>query len=101
VRELCGDDGDKIASFLLDVLNGAELDGVKPKLAERLEAARILLERGWGKTPIAIASDGEPTKFVLISAFAPKESSDRAQGGKGRLSTQETGRSTARIRLRL
>ena len=71
VRELVGDDGDKIASFLLDVLNGRgeTLDGQKRKLSDRLEAARILLERAWGSAPIALQTDGEPTKFVLISAF--------------------------------
>lgn len=30
VRELVGDDGERIAAFLLDVLNGAELEGQKP-----------------------------------------------------------------------
>jgi hypothetical protein len=29
-----------------------------------------LLDRGWGKAPIAVETDGAPTKFVLLSAFA-------------------------------
>jgi hypothetical protein len=73
VRELVGDDGDKVASFLVAVLNGEELDSQKPKMSDRLEAARILLERGWGKAPIHVATDGEPTKFVLASAFVVAE----------------------------
>ena len=64
VRELCGDDGDKLATFLLGVLNGQ-----KEKTSDRLEAAKILLERGWGKAPIAIETDS-PALFVLASAFA-------------------------------
>jgi hypothetical protein len=39
------------------------------KTTDRLEAARILLERGWGKAPIALETDGQPTSFVLVSAF--------------------------------
>jgi hypothetical protein len=63
--ELVGDDGDKFQQFLFDVLNDTA-----EKTGERLEAARILLERGWGKPAIAV-SDGEgPARFVLLSAFA-------------------------------
>ena len=63
VRELVGDDGDKIAVFLADVFNDE-----KQKMTDRLEAARLLLDRGWGKAPISIEADS-PAKFVLVSAF--------------------------------
>jgi hypothetical protein len=71
VRELVGDDGDKIASFLFDVLNDTS-----EKTGERLDAAKILLERGWGKAPIAVDVDGAPAKFVLVSAFAVQRQGD-------------------------
>jgi hypothetical protein len=64
VRELVGDDGDKIAVFLAGVFNDE-----KQKMTDRLEAARLLLDRGWGKAPISIETDA-PAKFVLVSAFA-------------------------------
>jgi hypothetical protein len=38
-------------------------------LTDRLEAARLLLDRGWGKAPIPIETDS-PAKLVLVSAFA-------------------------------
>jgi len=65
VRELVGDDGDKIASFLAELFNDESA-----KMGDRLEAAKILLEQGWGKAPIAVDTDGTPAKFVLVSAFA-------------------------------
>jgi hypothetical protein len=37
-------------------------------MTDRLEAARLLLDRGWGKAPIQIEAD-LPAKFVLVSAF--------------------------------
>jgi hypothetical protein len=64
VRELVGDDGDKLAQFLFDVVSDTS-----EKTGERIEAAKILLERGWGKAPIAIETDS-PATFVLLSAFA-------------------------------
>jgi hypothetical protein len=64
VRELVGDDRDKIAVFLADTFNDETA-----KMGDRLEAAKILLERGWGKAPISIQADA-PAKFALVSAFA-------------------------------
>jgi hypothetical protein len=39
------------------------------KTTGRLEAVRILLERGSGKAPIAADTDGQPTQFVIVSAL--------------------------------
>jgi hypothetical protein len=64
VREEFGNDGDGLVAFLAGVVTDADA-----KTTDRLEAARILLERGWGKAPIALDTDGQPTKFVLVSAF--------------------------------
>jgi Family of unknown function (DUF5681) len=65
VRELCGDDGDKLAQFLFNVVNDE-----KEKTSERLEAVKVLLERGWGRPAITVSDGDTPTKFVLLSAFA-------------------------------
>jgi hypothetical protein len=73
VRELVGDDGDKIASFLVGVLTS---EG--EKTTDRLEAARLLMDRGWGKPAIALNTDGEPTQFVLLSAFGAIAESDQS-----------------------
>jgi len=73
VRELVGEDGDKLATFLLSVLNSR-----KEKTSDRLEAAKILLERGWGKAPISIETDS-PASFVLVSAFALQAQQDELE----------------------
>jgi hypothetical protein len=60
-----GDDGDKLAVFLAGVVSDDNA-----KMGDRLEAAKILLERGWGRPAITV-SDGEtPTQFMIVSAFA-------------------------------
>lgn len=46
VRELTGD-GEAVLDLLMDVLTGQ----MKANPREKLEAAKILLERGWGKAP--------------------------------------------------
>ena len=51
IRELVGDDGRQIAEFWL-----ATMSNPTARLAERLEASRLLADRGWGK-----AAKGEPT----------------------------------------
>jgi hypothetical protein len=58
------EDGNDLAVFLADVFNDE-----RQKMTDRLEAARLLLDRGWGKAPISIQAD-VPAKFVLVSAFA-------------------------------
>jgi hypothetical protein len=43
-RELVGDDGVRLAEFWVDILEDTEA-----KMADRLEASRLLADRGWGK----------------------------------------------------
>lgn len=64
VRDEFGNDGDGLVAFLAGVVTDADA-----KTTDRLEAARILLERGWGKAPIAVDTDGQPTTFILGTAF--------------------------------
>jgi hypothetical protein len=45
-RELVGDDGEAIVRFWLETMNDATL-----KTADRLEASRLLADRGWGPAP--------------------------------------------------
>ena len=65
-NEQFGHDGDGLVGCLAGIVANSD-----EKTTDRLEAARILLERGWGKAPIALDTDGQPTQFVLVSAFGP------------------------------
>ncbi len=42
-------DGKMILDFLIALARGAKIDGRRPPLAYRLEACKILLDRGWGR----------------------------------------------------
>jgi hypothetical protein len=52
VREIVGDDGEAIATFLVEVMND---EGERTR--DRLEAARLLGDRGWGKPVVSIDLD--------------------------------------------
>jgi hypothetical protein len=70
VRELVGDDGTAIAEFMYSVMadEGA-------RMADRLEAARWLADRGFGKPPqdIELALKGQEAVDVhAFAAFAAK-----------------------------
>jgi hypothetical protein len=45
-----------VIDFLCDVVAGKPIKGHVPRLADRIDSARILLERGHGRVPLA---DGE------------------------------------------
>jgi hypothetical protein len=51
VREFVGDDGEAIAEFMLEVMN----DG-RARTADRIEAAKWLADRGFGKAPLVISA---------------------------------------------
>jgi hypothetical protein len=68
VRELVGDDGTAIAEFMYAVMvdEGA-------RMADRLEAARWLADRGFGKSLQAIALEAqEGVDVQAFAAFAAK-----------------------------
>ena len=65
VKEEFGHDGAGLVSFLAGVVADTEA-----KTTDRLEAARILLERGWGRPAITVADGETPTQFMIVSAFA-------------------------------
>jgi hypothetical protein len=70
VRELVGDDGTAIAEFMYSVMAD---EGVRT--ADRLEAARWLADRGFGKPPqdVELALKGQETVDVhAFAAFAAK-----------------------------
>jgi hypothetical protein len=52
VREIVGDDGEQIAVFLLEVMHDP-----RQRTRDRLEAARLLGDRGWGKPVVSIDLD--------------------------------------------
>jgi Family of unknown function (DUF5681) len=67
-RELVADDGRPIAEFWLATMNDPGA-----KLSERLEASRLLADRGWGK-----ADKGEPTAEELApTRYTTLEEVDR------------------------
>ena len=43
------DDGQEIADFMMDVMRGDKIEGRAPKTVERMEAARWLADRDWGR----------------------------------------------------
>ncbi len=69
VRELVGDDGRRIADFMLEVL-----DDETERTETRLKAAGWLADRGFGKAPLTMeaASKGEPKWIVVESVFGPE-----------------------------
>jgi hypothetical protein len=70
VRELVGDDGTAIAEFMYSVMAD---EG--SRTADRLEAARWLADRGFGKTPqgMEVALEAhEPVDVHAFAAFAAK-----------------------------
>ncbi len=52
VREIVGDDGEQIAVFLLEVMHNP-----RQRTRDRLEAARLIADRGWGKPVVSIDLD--------------------------------------------
>ena len=69
VRELVGDDGRRIADFMLSVL-----DDETERTETRIQAATWLADRGFGKAPgtMDAAGTGAPKWIVIESAFGPE-----------------------------
>lgn len=65
-RELLGDDGEAAVRFLAAVMDGGPLpDGAVPSVSERITAAKLLIERGWGKAPeFAPVEDRDPLDLL-------------------------------------
>jgi hypothetical protein len=42
-------DGQEIADFMMCVMRGEKIEGKSPKIVERIEAARWLADRAWGR----------------------------------------------------
>jgi hypothetical protein len=61
-REIVGDDGRAIAEFWLTTMTDTSA-----KLTERLEASRLLADRGWGKASTAELSDDDAGHDALMS----------------------------------
>jgi uncharacterized protein DUF5681 len=64
-RELLGDDGEAAVRFLAAVMDGGPLpDGAVPSVSERITAAKLLIERGWGRAPeFAPVEDRDPLEL--------------------------------------
>jgi hypothetical protein len=57
-------DGKEIIAVLMQVLRGEPFGRQKPTIDHRIQAARELLQRGWGRVPES--EDGEARTFTLV-----------------------------------
>jgi hypothetical protein len=64
VRELVGDDGHEIAEFMLSVM-----DDERARNADRIEAAKWLADRGFGKAALVIEAGLSP-EHLLLDCFS-------------------------------
>jgi hypothetical protein len=64
VRELVGDDGRRIADFMLGVL-----DDETERTETRMQAGQWLADRGFGKAPVTLGAEDRPATIVVESAF--------------------------------
>ena len=68
VRELVGEDGEAIATFLLTVMSD---EGERTR--DRLEAARLLADRGWGKAVQAVDMDVAQQTWIDFSGYSTED----------------------------
>jgi hypothetical protein len=68
VRQLVGNDGHKIVDFMFSVMNDT-----RARNADRLEAAKWLADRGFGKTEQAINIDLNQYPIVDITRFSTED----------------------------
>lgn len=59
-------DGEEIVEFMLKVFRGEIVEGRKPTLKERIEAANWLADRGWGKPTQLFAGDDEYAPLLSV-----------------------------------
>lgn len=72
-RELCGDDGETVLLYLASIMADT-----KAANSDRIAAAKLLLERGWGKAPtFAPIEDGDPLELAEAEAAEIAASFDR------------------------
>jgi hypothetical protein len=64
-RELVGDDGMKLAEFWVSIME----DPMR-RDSDRLEASKLLADRGWGKAPAYEPIEGDPFDLEEMEAAA-------------------------------
>jgi hypothetical protein len=64
-RELVGEDGMKLAAFWLSIME----DPMR-RDSDRLEASRLLADRGWGKAPTFEPLEGDPLDLAVLEGAA-------------------------------
>ena len=69
VRELVGEDGEAIAEYMLEVMNDE-----RARTADRIEAAKWLADRGFGKAALVI--DAGVTELQLLQDFLSRLSTE-------------------------
>ena len=64
-RELVGEDGMKLAQFWVSIMQ----DDTR-RDSDRLEASRLLADRGWGKAAVYQPQEGDPLDLALAEEAA-------------------------------
>src|SRR5262249_49067327 len=64
-RELVGEDGMKLAEFWVSIME----DPLR-RDSDRLEASRLLAERGWGKAAVFAPQEGDPLDLASMEQAA-------------------------------
>src|SRR5262245_50447523 len=64
-RELVGEDGMKLAAFWLSIME----DPMR-RDSDRLEASRLLADRGWGKAAAYEPQEGDPLDLAVMEQVA-------------------------------
>ena len=74
VRELVGDDGHEIAEFMFTVMNDE-----RARNADRIDAAKWLADRAFGKAPLVVTAGGD--RRALVAGLL-QEGLARGSGGE-------------------
>ena len=104
VRELVGEDGEAIVQFLVETMHDSSA-----RRRDRLEAARLLADRGWGRPAQALeielelanqqpaldvrrlSSEDRETMISILERYVPNAAEMAATGAiPGRISSLET-----------
>jgi hypothetical protein len=64
-RELVGEDGHRLAEFWVSIM-----DDPMRRDSDRLEASRLLADRGWGKAAVYQPQEGDPLDLAVMEQAA-------------------------------
>jgi hypothetical protein len=64
-RELVGEDGMKLAEFWFSIMQDET-----QRSSDRLEASKLLADRGWGKAAVFTEQEGDPLDLAALEGAA-------------------------------